>query len=131
MVMIVVATGAAATISRETRRSDPMAPTITTAELRAKLDSETPPVLVEGLPAQYYEDRHLPGAVNIPHTEVRALAPALLPDRDAEIVVYCASATCANSGIEARILGSLGYPNVLVYEAGKAEWIETGLPTET
>jgi rhodanese-related sulfurtransferase len=36
-----------------------------------------------------YDDAHLPGAVNLPPGRVAELAPRLLPDKDAEIVVYC------------------------------------------
>jgi len=53
-----------------------------------------------------------------------------VPRKDAEIVVYCASATCANSGIAASVLASLGYKNVRVFTGGKQEWEEAGLPLE-
>ena len=68
-----------------------MAPTITLDELRAELDSGREPVLVEALGPLSYEEAHLPGAINVPHDRVEELAPALLPDRDAAIVVYCAN----------------------------------------
>ena len=73
---------------------------------------------------------HLPGAINIPHTEVRDLAPALLPDKDAAIVVYCANLPCPNSGVATRVLGKLGYTNVREYAEGKDDWREAGLPLE-
>lgn len=104
--------------------------TITLSELRAALVSPTPPILVEALPAAYYEEAHLPGAINIPHDEVDALAPGLLPDKDASVVVYCASGPCQNSGIAARRLAQLGYTDVRDYHEGKAEWIAAGLPVE-
>jgi len=104
--------------------------TMTLAELRDALGTHTPPVLVEALPARYYEDGHLPGAINIPHDEVDALAPSLLPDRDAFIVVYCASGPCQNSGIAARRLTQLGYTDVRDYHEGKAEWVAAGLAVE-
>ena len=107
-----------------------MVQTITRDDLKAKLDRGNPVVLVEALPAKYYEDAHLPGAINIPHDRVDALAPGLLPDKTAEIVVYCANAPCRNSGIAARRLAEIGYTEVRDYEAGKADWIEAGLPVE-
>ena len=76
--------------------------------------------VVEALPPEYYEDAHLPGAINIPHTEVRALAPQLLPDKDAAIVVYCANEPCPNSGIAVHVLGKLGYTNVRDYAERQA-----------
>jgi rhodanese-related sulfurtransferase len=105
--------------------------TITLAELQAKLDGSNPPILVEALGPQYYEQAHLPGAINIPHTEVRTLAPSLLPDRDADIVVYCSNGPCPNSGIAARVLDSLGYTSVSDFHEGKAQWTSAGLPVES
>lgn len=58
------------------------------------------------------------------------LAPVLAPDRGAEIVVYCASASCKNSGIAAERLEALGYDRVRTYHEGKDDWIAAGLPTE-
>jgi rhodanese-related sulfurtransferase len=71
----------------------PMSETITRDELQAKIDRGDRFTLVETLPAQAFEKTHLPGAVNIPTAQVRELAPELLPDKHAEIVVYCASPT--------------------------------------
>jgi rhodanese-related sulfurtransferase len=100
------------------------------AELQARIEANPDLVLVEALPAQYYEHSHLPGAINIPHDEVDELAPSLLPDKGAEIVVYCANGPCANSGLAASRLTELGYVDVADYHEGKAEWIAAGLPVE-
>jgi len=107
-----------------------MVPTITLAELQAKLDANEDVILVEALGPLYFEEAHLPGAINIPHEAVDELAPSLLPDKDAQIVVYCASGPCKNSGLATRRLLELGYTDVRDYHEGKAEWIAAGLPTE-
>lgn len=104
---------------------------ITREGLKAKLDRGEELVLVETLGPKYYEDAHLPGAINIPHTEVDALAPEMLPDKSAQIVVYCSNRACQNSPQAARRLAALGYKNVYDYEEGKQEWIEAGLSTES
>ena len=85
----------------------------------------------ESLSPQSYEKEHLPGAINIPKERVRELAPRLLPDKGAEIVVYCANLQCPSSTQTAQALQGLGYTNVADYEAGKADWIEAGLPVES
>jgi rhodanese-related sulfurtransferase len=107
-----------------------MAPKLTLDQLRQRIDANPDLVLVEALPERYYRHSHLPGAINIPHDAVDALAPALLPDKDTEIVVYCASGPCQNSGIAANRLLELGYTHVADYHEGKAEWLEAGLPIE-
>lgn len=100
------------------------------AQLQARLEANPKLVLLEALPEKYYNDWHLPGARHFPHDQARALAGALVPDREAEIVVYCASATCQNSHIAAKQLESLGYTRVAVYTGGKQDWSEGGMPLE-
>lgn len=106
-----------------------MTTTISRQDLQAKLASPEPPLLVEALGSAYFADAHLPGAINIPPDQVDRLAPRLLPDLDAEIVVYC-SGTCRNSESAARRLEDLGYRRVLLYPDGKEDWIEHALPVE-
>jgi rhodanese-related sulfurtransferase len=96
--------------------------------LLAKLQGDDPVVLVETLGARSYEYGHLPGAVNLPPDDVRRLASTLLPDRGAEIVLYCASYTCDASTVVANELAAMGYTNLFDYHGGKADWTEAGLP---
>ena len=98
-------------------------------ELRELVDAGAV-TLVEALGAPYFASGHLPGAINIPHTEVKELAPALLPDKEAAIVVYCSNTACQNSVVASNRLSQLGYTNVYEYVEGKQDWIEAGLPVE-
>jgi rhodanese-related sulfurtransferase len=95
-------------------------------ELRERLDELT---LVEALPRAAFRRLHLPHAVNVPKGDVERLAPALLPDHGAEIVVYCGSWLCRSSDRVAEKLRRLGYTHVRVYRGGKADWRRAGLPT--
>ena len=61
-------------------------------ELRAKMDRGDPVILLEVLAPQYYRHSHLPGALNLPPGKVAEMAPDLLPDKEAEIVLYCRDA---------------------------------------
>ena len=67
--------------------------TISRDELKQKLDRKDDFLLVETLPATAYHHNHLPGAINLPPDNVTTLASQILPDKNAEIVVYCASST--------------------------------------
>ena len=102
---------------------------LTLEELRQELETGAV-TLVEALGPAYFEDAHLPGAINIPHDRVDELAPRLLTDKTARIVVYCASGPCQKSEIATLRLGKLGYTNVADYHEGKAEWLGAGLPVE-
>jgi len=66
---------------------------ITREQLKQKMDRREVFFLVETQSPMMYEDAHLPGALNVPPNRVAELAPRLLPEKDAEIVVYCAGPT--------------------------------------
>ena len=70
-----------------------MSETITRDELKEKIDRGDDFKLVETLAPHAYEHAHLPRAINLPPDRVQELAPKLLPDKNAEIVVYCQSPT--------------------------------------
>jgi rhodanese-related sulfurtransferase len=67
--------------------------TISRDELRSKLNKRENFTLVETLAKASYDHAHIPTAKNLPPDEVKTLAPMLLPDKNAEIVVYCANPT--------------------------------------
>ena len=104
-----------------------MPTSITLSDLRRELEGPAPPVLIEALGAAYFADAHLPGAINIPPGQVDRLAPALIPDLHARIVVYC-SGSCDSSRIVARELEDRGCSDVRILEGGKEDWVEHGLP---
>ena len=70
-----------------------MVNTISRNELKDKIDRGDSFLLVETLPRTAYEHVHLPGAINIPPEQIKQLAAKLLPDKNADIVVYCAKPT--------------------------------------
>jgi rhodanese-related sulfurtransferase len=63
-----------------------MAKRIENNELRRLLDAGAQ--LVEVLPADEYEEEHLPGAISIPAKELDADSTAVL-DKASPVVVYC------------------------------------------
>ena len=107
-----------------------MMKTIDREELNRRLAGANPPVLAEALPEKYFRDWHLPGARHLPHNEVERLAAKVLPDKSAEVVVYCASRSCQDSHVAAGKLMRMGYENVAVYAGGKQDWSEAGLAVE-
>jgi rhodanese-related sulfurtransferase len=70
-----------------------MVQTISRDELKQKIEHKEQFLLVETLAETAYHHAHLPGAINLPPDQVNKLAPQLLPDKNAPIVVYCASPT--------------------------------------
>ena len=63
--------------------------TISTKELKGKLDRNESIKVVETLAPERYREAHIPGALNIPPEKIREIAPQVLPNQNAEIVTYC------------------------------------------
>ncbi|MCW2604450.1 MAG: rhodanese-related sulfurtransferase [Pseudonocardiales bacterium] len=106
-----------------------MTTVINRIELHTLLKAGTA-TLIDALPPSYYQQQHLPGALNLVDTDVAARAADLLPDIDATIVTYCSNLACSNSKDVARRLERLGYRDVRTYPGGIQDWVEAGLPTE-
>ena len=106
-------------------------PTVTVEELREKLKDGGTFVLVDALAPMVYAHSHLPGAINLPPSDIDPwMVAKRIPDRGAEIVVYCTNPGCTDSVDTALRLRELGYTNVRRYTGGKDEWREAGLPLE-
>jgi rhodanese-related sulfurtransferase len=103
---------------------------VTREQLREQLQSGDPLVLIDALSALSYNTSHLPGAINITPEWVDARAPKLIPDLDADVVVYCSGAMCDSSTVVANRLRELGYRHVRHYVEGKRDWQAAGLPLE-
>ena len=69
-----------------------------------------PVVLVDVRTLDEYRTGHKEGALNIPADEVEQLAPRLLPDKNAVIMLYCRTGKRADKALEA--LRKMGYSHV-------------------
>ena len=107
-----------------------MTKTISREQIKAKLDGKEPVTIIEALPQKYFDAEHLPGALNIPHDAIQAQAPDRLPDKQAFIIVYCASTDCQNSKMAAETLQQMGYANAFEYVEGKQHWLQANFPVE-
>jgi rhodanese-related sulfurtransferase len=63
--------------------------TISTKDLKSKLDEKQRITVVETLAPERYREAPIPGALNLPPERIKELAPQLLPNKNAEIVSYC------------------------------------------
>lgn len=102
---------------------------ITREELHREIQAGTV-VVLDALPASYYEQAHLPGALNLVESDVADRGALLVPDLDTPVVTYCSNAACGNSEAVARLLEKAGYTHVRKYRDGIQDWAEAGLPVE-
>ena len=107
-----------------------VADAISREELRLELERGTV-VLLDAQAPGWYERERLPGALKMPDRDLARRIAEIVPDRAAEVVVYCWSETCSASAASATKLRSLGYRNVRRYAGGKRDWMEARLPIET
>jgi len=66
-----------------------MSESISREALFEKITRGEPFFLFEVLPRMYWRKHHLPGARSLPLEEVERTIATLVPDKRAEIVVYC------------------------------------------
>ena len=105
---------------------------ITSDELKQKIDNGDDFVLIDTLGEQSYQRAHLPGAISIDaHSDdFVAHVEEHVPDKDKEIVVYCASFSCQLSPQAAQKLIEAGYTNVVDFEGGLKDWATSGYDFE-
>jgi molybdopterin/thiamine biosynthesis adenylyltransferase/rhodanese-related sulfurtransferase len=82
-------------------------------------------VFVDVREADEWEKGHLPGALFIPRGFLELRIEEKVPDKSAEVIVYCAGGT--RSALGARALQDLGYTNVASMSGGFGRWREGGL----
>lgn len=96
-------------------------------ELKEMLEEDEDFVLINVLSPESFEDKHIPGSINVPIDEdFEENINEKVPDKDEKIVVYCASFECQASTKAAQKLEELGYTNVYDYEGGVKDWEEAG-----
>lgn len=89
-------------------------------------------VLVDTLPPEHFEARHIPGAKNACVYEMVFLdaMAELVPDRDKRIVLYGAGPESGDAMAAADKLIRAGYESVAVFQGGLKGWREEGRALE-
>jgi len=86
-------------------------------------------VLVDVRETEEFEQGHLPGARHVPRGHLESRIETAVPDRDAHVVLYCASGN--RSALAAHTLRELlGYRNVESMTGGITLWKDRGYEVE-
>ncbi len=83
---------------------------ITAEQAKARIDSGEDVIILDVRTQEEYDSRHIDGAILIPNETISDTQPDLLPDLDAEILIYCRSGN--RSAQAADKLIDMGYTNV-------------------
>ena len=92
---------------------------ISAADAKARMDSGDTIVILDVRTQEEYDAGHIPGAILVPNETIVDKQPKLLPDLDAEILVYCRSGN--RSAQAAKKLIAIGYTNVVDF-GGIIDW---------
>ena len=101
---------------------------ISNSALLDKINAGTAPLILDVRSRKEFASSHVPGAINIPHTEVKSRLAELGDDKGREIVVYCESGMRA--GKAESVLASAGFSNLLHLDGDMAGWRRAQLPAE-
>lgn len=98
---------------------------ISAENLHQRMNSNERPVLINALSKEAYQSKRIPGSINITEDKI-GCAENVIPDKDQDIVVYCANADCDASPNLAKELLDQGYENVWDFETGLKGWRTQG-----
>jgi rhodanese-related sulfurtransferase len=98
---------------------------ISRADLADRIVAQRAPLILDVRTASEFDSGHIPGAVNIPHTELpRRIGELDASDR--EIVVYCERGGRAMKAVSE--LRKAGFSTVLHLQGDMSAWRENQLP---
>jgi len=107
--------------------SNSFATDITQTQLLDRLNTNSATLVLDVRKPDEFAAGHVPGAINIPHTEIEKYLDKLRADINNEIVVYCESGRRAAIAID--ILKQDGFSKVLHLQGDMKAWRMEGLPT--
>ena len=101
---------------------------VSPADLEERRKADESLVVLDVRTAAEYLAGHVPGAINIPHDELRGRLGELPTKEGGVVAVYCERGPRASRA--QRTLAEAGYPEVLHLEGGYANWKRRGYPIE-
>ena len=93
--------------------------TLSAEEAKQIMDSEEGYIILDVRTQEEFDELHIPGAILIPDTEIKARAEEVLTDKDQLILVYCRSGR--RSKLASEDLVELGYTNIKEF-GGIIDW---------
>jgi sulfur-carrier protein adenylyltransferase/sulfurtransferase len=102
---------------------------ISTPDAHDLAHADDAPLFLDVRNRDEWEEGFVPGAVWIPRGNLEPRVEGLIPDKERELVVYCASGS--RSAFAAKALGELGYERVSSMAGGFVDWKRNGFELET
>lgn len=101
---------------------------IDTNGLATLISSGVPLVILDARSSKWDDGKRIASAKALSYEATREQAAAVIPTKQSLVVVYCSNVQCSASSNLAKHLSELGYTNILKYEEGIQEWVNSGHP---
>ena len=101
---------------------------ISPAELAERIGAGDGPLILDVRSPEEYMAGHIPGAANVPHTQLAFRVDELGVGKSDEVVVYCQSG--ARAGRAKQALIRAGYTKARDLQGHMRAWRQGGYPTE-
>jgi len=101
---------------------------IAAQDLAKRIGSGSAPVVLDVRSPEEYAAGHIPGAINIPHSELATRLAEIPGAKSTEIVVHCQAG--GRAATAEKILVQEGYTDVRDLQGHFGGWSQQGLPVE-
>lgn len=108
--------------------ADSQVPSLTPQEVAQLESSDEGPFLLDVRTPKEFGAGRIPGAVNIPHKELRRRIAEIEPYRERDVIVYCEKGSRARYAV--GVLSKMGFHNLALIEGDMGEWRKNGLTIE-
>ncbi len=97
---------------------------ISSSEAQARQRSSEAPLFVDVREPDEWDEGHIPGAIHVPRGRLEGRIEGLVPDKGRPLVLYCSGGS--RSAFAAKVLGELGYEEVVNLAGGFTDWKRNG-----
>jgi rhodanese-related sulfurtransferase len=99
---------------------------VDTKGLAMMISSGIPLVILDARSGKWDDGKRIGPAKALSYEATAEQAASVIPTKQSLIVVYCSNLQCPASGYLAKRLSELGYTNIMKYNEGIQEWINSG-----
>ena len=92
---------------------------ISMEEAVAVMEAETDYLILDVRTSEEFQEKHIPGAINVPNETIKTEDISVLPDKSQLILVYCRSGNRSKQA--SQKLAAMGYTNIIEF-GGIQDW---------
>ncbi|MGI9309357.1 MAG: rhodanese-like domain-containing protein [Gammaproteobacteria bacterium] len=98
-------------------------------ELSRQIQTDQAPLILDVRTVEEFSEAHIPGAVNIPHTELAERITEINEFKNQRVIVHCHSGRRAD--LAQVVLEEKGFTQVLMLDGHFLQWQADGFPLQS